>query len=527
MAKGMASRTVHGCRRKLTTISALVAAGAVLCGATLTYAAPRISVIVRGVGAGSDKAAGIAANYVHEVFRQDERYEWVDLGVVLGDPAHQRAQIAFKEAEELVKKGRAAYEEFELDKASKVLKDALVRYQRHAGHLSSYERLAEVHMLLGAIYSLEGQQKKATSSMQYAYSAFPGIQPDPRLYNPSMRELFEWSVKELRRNSSGSVAVTSTPSYARVYVDGSFRGVTPALVTKLGPGPHQLKLLKDGFRHFGRIVRVKAGREAEESVTLKPTNHFDNFDNLTSAAIESVEGVRQDDLPDSLPQAIEELGSFLDSDVLLLMAVRLDGDRVRIQASQVDLNATLPQEQWPATGSQVFAYDSSIDVYQRELAILFEGHFSAEAMAKKVKESPSGGVAKKVGEASPCWGMRCGTFKSVTTWSLAGVGAALAGTGSAFWLMAQSDHDQYRGESAPYQSSSEAAELRSSGESAALMGDIMMTTGVVALVGSAALALFWEPGPGVDQALSETSGSWGFDLMPTVDGASFILRTEF
>ena len=55
----------------------------------------------------------------------------------------------------------------------------------------------------------------------------------------------------------------------------------------------------------------------------------------------------------------------------------------------------------------------------------------------------------------------------------------------------------------------------------------MMTTGVAALVSSAALALFWEPAPGVDQALSETGGTWGLQLLPQFDGASLILRTEF
>ena len=527
MAKGTTAPKTLRNRRGFTLISALLLAGGVLTCVSTALAAPRISVIVRGVGAGSDKAAAVAATYAHSTFEKDARYEWVDLGVVLGDPAHARAELAFAEAEKLVQKGRAAYEEFELDKASKVLKDALVRYQRHAGHLRSYEKLAEVHMLLGAIYSLEGQQKSASLSMQNAYVAYPDIQPDPRLYNPTMRELFQWSIKELERNSTGSAAVTSTPSYARVYVDGVFRGVTPLVVPKLGPGPHQLKLLKDGFRHFGRIVRVKPGREREESANLKPTNHFDNFDSLTSAAIESIEGIRDDDLPDSLPQAVEELGSFLDSDMLLLVAVRLDGDRVRVQAAQVDLNATVPEEQWPALGSQVFAYDSGIETYERELGILFDASFSEEAMQRSVRSKNSGSVQKEVGQASPCWGMSCGTLKSVTTWTLAGVGAALAGTGTAFWMMAKNDHDTYRGDQAPYQSSEEAAALRSSGESNALLGDIMLTTGVAALVSSAALALFWEPGPGVDQALSETGGTWGLQLLPQFDGASLILRTEF
>ena len=166
MGQGIVTPTMPRCRRGLTFVSALLLSGCVLASVSSALAAPRVSVIVRGVGAGSDKAAAIAATYAHKTFAQDPRYEWVELGVVLGDPAHARAEKAFAEAEELVQKGRAAYEEFELDKASKVLKDALVRYQRHAGHLRAYEKLAEVHMLLGAIYSLEGQQKNATASMR-------------------------------------------------------------------------------------------------------------------------------------------------------------------------------------------------------------------------------------------------------------------------------------------------------------------------------------------------------------------------
>jgi hypothetical protein len=52
----------------------------------------------------------------------------------------------------------------------------------------------------------------------------------------------------------GKLKITSVPSRARVYLDGKFRGETPAVVEHVAPGPHALKLEKDGYELVERDV---------------------------------------------------------------------------------------------------------------------------------------------------------------------------------------------------------------------------------------------------------------------------------
>ncbi|HET6346422.1 MAG TPA: hypothetical protein VFH51_15930, partial [Myxococcota bacterium] len=90
--------------------------------------AARMATIVRGTGAGSEKAAALVGHYVHEQLSKDERYEVVDLSKALGNPDRDKALRNFQAAEELVQKGHDAYDALELDAAVDYLTNTLTKY---------------------------------------------------------------------------------------------------------------------------------------------------------------------------------------------------------------------------------------------------------------------------------------------------------------------------------------------------------------------------------------------------------------
>ena len=57
-------------------------------------AAPRMALVVRGAGAGSDKAAAFVGHYFKAELENDSRYDLVNFDVVLGNPAFERAEEA-------------------------------------------------------------------------------------------------------------------------------------------------------------------------------------------------------------------------------------------------------------------------------------------------------------------------------------------------------------------------------------------------------------------------------------------------
>ncbi|MBT6178909.1 MAG: PEGA domain-containing protein [Deltaproteobacteria bacterium] len=495
-----------------------------LCGSA--YAAPRMALVVRGAGSGSDKAAAFVGHYFQAELAADKRYDLVNFDVVLGNPAFERAEQSFAAARVSVSQGRAAYEEFELDRAKEHLRTALNKFQRHTGHMSNYAEIADIYMLLGAIYSLEGAENKARQTMADAWSIYPQIEPDPRLYNPGMREHFQKAIKIRQTQKRGSLSLSSNPSYAKIYVDGVFRGVTPGNIGELTAGQHHIRLLKPGFRGWGRVVRVKPGRTVEEVARLRPTDHFDDFDSLAAAAVDSVASGDRGDNRSALPAAVEEIGTFLDIDSLMLVDVRLEGETVKVYATQVDLNAATPQEAWRASGEQLFSYDTVPKTYEREITMLFKTSFSEMAMA--VPEQKAKDSADSWAFAESCLGMACSTYKQVMVWSSIGAGLAAAGAGGAMWALAKQDNDEYRaGSQGPFQGSDQAAALKSSGQNKALVGDILVGVGVSAVITGTLLHLLWYPGATADDVMNQSGSGWGFQWVPMLDGGSLQLNGEF
>lgn len=71
-------------------------------------------------------------------------------------------------------------------------------------------------------------------------------------------------------NQFGQLAVTSSPAGASVYVDGAYRGVTPAVLLLVRPGDRTLMLRESGYLDWTGSVSVNNGETAQVSATLQP-----------------------------------------------------------------------------------------------------------------------------------------------------------------------------------------------------------------------------------------------------------------
>jgi len=67
---------------------------------------------------------------------------------------------------------------------------------------------------------------------------------------------------------NGSVRILSSPAGAEVYLDGEYRGTTPATVTAVPAGNHSLEVRANGYDRWTLPVTVRAGSIANVSVTL-------------------------------------------------------------------------------------------------------------------------------------------------------------------------------------------------------------------------------------------------------------------
>jgi hypothetical protein len=71
--------------------------------------------------------------------------------------------------------------------------------------------------------------------------------------------------------SAGSIAVTSSPSGAEIYVDNAYKGITPLTIDGIAAGSHTVMLAHSGYSDWTTTVQVGAGSTASVSASLAAT----------------------------------------------------------------------------------------------------------------------------------------------------------------------------------------------------------------------------------------------------------------
>jgi hypothetical protein len=71
-------------------------------------------------------------------------------------------------------------------------------------------------------------------------------------------------------NQFGQLAVSSSPAGASVYIDGAYRGITPAVFLLVRPGERTVLLRETGYQDWTSSVSVNNGETAQVSATLAP-----------------------------------------------------------------------------------------------------------------------------------------------------------------------------------------------------------------------------------------------------------------
>lgn len=68
--------------------------------------------------------------------------------------------------------------------------------------------------------------------------------------------------------STGTITISSAPSGASIYLDGSYKGTAPTVLNNIPVGSHTVKLTKSGYNDISRTVTVLSGRTVYVSETL-------------------------------------------------------------------------------------------------------------------------------------------------------------------------------------------------------------------------------------------------------------------
>ena len=70
--------------------------------------------------------------------------------------------------------------------------------------------------------------------------------------------------------TAGAINIVSTPAGAQILIDNIFRGYTPATITEIDPGVHQIRLTYTGYTDYSGTVTVVSGQTTPLAIGMTP-----------------------------------------------------------------------------------------------------------------------------------------------------------------------------------------------------------------------------------------------------------------
>lgn len=227
--------------------------------------------------------------------RKVDGYEIKDTHVVLNAGAEVEGQNNIKTAEAFYKAGVNALDEGEAEDALEQLESAASMMERDYAVLRDRGSHRKLLLQLGVAATRAGERDTALAAFVRAVT----FRADPATVGMLDEEaaLFKEAESAVASLSLGAVLIETVPSHAEIYVDGRFRGISPATVAGLTEGRHLVAAYKAGYaRHTEAITASSSGLESTE-ILLEPARRKPQYDQLKDKLAAEVgskvaEGVR-------------------------------------------------------------------------------------------------------------------------------------------------------------------------------------------------------------------------------------------
>jgi len=161
---------------------------------------------------------------------------------------------------------------------------------------SPYGSIAVTSIPPGATLILDGRQRGAAPAI------IPGVLPGNHDLTLSLGGYDDWNqvvsvgsgqtaavnavlvVTGGNPAGTGSLAVTSDPPGAEIYIDGGFKGVSPVTISGLNPGTHILSVTLQGYSNTSANITITAGQTGRFPVVLGKVHTLSAIDIILAAA---------------------------------------------------------------------------------------------------------------------------------------------------------------------------------------------------------------------------------------------------
>ncbi len=324
----------------------------------------------------SQKAAAVMNHLVRDNFQRSKEFDLIDARGLLNKGSQDTRLDAIERAERLLKNGKEQYDNLELDAALDALNKARDEFKKAVGREGDGQKYVETLLFIGASHILSGDSELGAEAFRQVALFDKRKTLDPKMFPPSMIEIFGRAKSEVSASPVGMVQMKSNPPGGEVFLNGVFQGVTPVTLVKVPEGSHFVRVEKDGYLPWGQLVDFYATHEERVEATLQPAKGLSQFQKRSKTLL----GDLDDDPP---KQAVIQFGQWLGVQRLVLVEVKQRGSEVTAEA----VMAQIEPPKKVAFRTATFDFTSA--------NFLARGDAFFTSLYRKVKIPPSAGVDKK------------------------------------------------------------------------------------------------------------------------------------
>jgi tetratricopeptide (TPR) repeat protein len=160
--------------------------------------------------------------------------------------------------EPILEEGKKAYFQLRIPEARSFFQD-LVKKRDDTTVVDGY-------LLLGLTEIADGDKAAARRAFQEALRLDPDRKIDPEFFPPKVVKFFE-KVEREYDPPTGRITVDADPKGAEVWINGTFRGLTPFTAPHFPAGPHSIRIQANHYRPVVQKIDLKP--HAEERLNVK------------------------------------------------------------------------------------------------------------------------------------------------------------------------------------------------------------------------------------------------------------------
>ena len=274
---------------------------------------------------------------VAETFAGDGRIEYRPIGELLPE-AREDVAGELKKADDELDEGDKAFSGMDIDPAKQHLTAAVELYRAWLPELikrdGSTAKLKSTWLLMSKVYFFDGDMANARAALRHCMTLDAQLRFDKNVFPPQMKKLVQEARAQYDSAGQGTVAVTSTPAGAIIYVDGVAHPSPAPQTIAVTAGPHDVRLDMLGHKRVVEALDVAGGGAAPTELAAVLPETPSPADALLGPAVAQGDDARTPELS----RAAQKLGVDM---IALIKATAGAGGKIELSGLLYDVRRDL------------------------------------------------------------------------------------------------------------------------------------------------------------------------------------------